>query len=639
MDINQLKRAVLIRKVEDSLLDLFSKGKINGTVHTCVGQEYSALAFAGQLESKDFIFSNHRCHGHYIAFTNDHEGLIAEILGKESGTCGGIGSSQHLHKSNFYSNGIQGGIVPVAAGMALANKIKKNNTVGTVFIGDGTLGEGVVYETMNILSKWKIPLLIVLENNGYAQTTSQEVSLAGDILARAESFDIRTFHSQTWNTDQIFEEALHSIETVRKTGTPVFHLVDTYRLYSHSKGDDFRDKKEISSFKEKDPVFVYKEKFPGKYKEIADEIDEEIAGIIKKYELQNEMPLEKYYSPQDNGKTGASWTPLKEVDRRQVELINDFFNEYLKKDKSMLFIGEDVLMPYGGAFKVAKNLSEKYPQQIFSTPISESAITGIANGLALAGMRPYLEIMFGDFMTLCLDQIINHASKFYHMYNKQVTCPVVIRTPMGGGRGYGPTHSQSLEKYLIGIDNVTTIALNSMINPAEIYENVHKEKHPVIVIENKLDYGKKIACNHIPNYVVEKSNHTYPIVRLKPLISGPTATIVTYGGMVETVMDSVEDMFSILDVLPEIFILSKIHPLDIDDIVKSIEQTGLLITIEESSGFAGLGSEIIASIRHQDFRVIRIASLPVPIASSRKLESEIIPDKRRIIEEIARELQ
>src|SRR4029079_18410075 len=127
--------------------------------------------------------------------------------------------------------------------------------------------------------------------------------------------------------------------------------------------------------------------------------------------------------------------------KRQVELINAFFVKKMNEDKLSLFIGEDILSPYGGAFKVARNLSTLFPDRVCSTPISEAAITGISNGLALAGFKPYVEIMFGDFVTLAMDQIVNHASKFHHMYNGKATCPVVIRTPMGGKRGYGPTHS------------------------------------------------------------------------------------------------------------------------------------------------------------------------------------------------------
>src|SRR6202046_737242 len=225
-----IREALRIRKIEEKFLELFSLGKLNGTVHTCVGQELSALAFAGQLKKKDFVFSNHRCHGHYIAFTGDTRGLMAELLGKRSGICGGIGSSQHLCHNNFYSNGIQGGIVPVAAGYALGNKLKKNGAIGTVFIGDGTLGEGTLYETMNIISKWEIPLLIVCENNFYAQSTPQHVNLAGDIRARAKAFGIKTAYSNTSDVEELMQSAKDSIDYVRNECKPIFHLVDTYRL-------------------------------------------------------------------------------------------------------------------------------------------------------------------------------------------------------------------------------------------------------------------------------------------------------------------------------------------------------------------------------------------------------------------------
>ena len=245
----QIKQALLIRSVEEMFLTLFSQGKLNGTVHTCVGQEFSAIAFAGQLKKGDFIFSNHRCHGHYLAFTKDVRGLLAELLGKASGTCGGIGSSQHLCKDNFFSNGIQGGIIPVAAGYALANKLKQNGAVGIVFIGDGTLGEGALYETMNIISKWEIPLLIVCENNFYAQSTPQSVNLAGDIQARAQAFDINTYKGTTWEPELLIEKASIAIEEVRKTQQPIFFLVETFRLNAHSKGDDDRAESELTHYK------------------------------------------------------------------------------------------------------------------------------------------------------------------------------------------------------------------------------------------------------------------------------------------------------------------------------------------------------------------------------------------------------
>ena len=159
--INYYIEAYKIRHIEETLLDLFSMGKLFGTTHTCIGQEFSAIAIANALNDKDIIFSNHRCHGHYIAKTDDVEGLLAEIMGKSSGVCGGNGGSQHLCGKNFFSNGIQGGMVPVAAGMALGQKLNDKGVVTAVCIGDGTMGEGVVYESMNMVSKWSLPLLIV----------------------------------------------------------------------------------------------------------------------------------------------------------------------------------------------------------------------------------------------------------------------------------------------------------------------------------------------------------------------------------------------------------------------------------------------------------------------------------------------
>src|SRR5437879_1153856 len=181
-------RAFLIRSFEERLLELFSEGKLFGTVHTCIGQEFTGIAVAGHHQPGDLIFSNHRCHGHYLARTGNVEGLMAEIMGRATGICGGRGGSQHICSEGVFSNGVQGGAVPVAAGLALAQKLTGSHSIVVAFIGDGTLGEGAVYETLNIASKWNLPILIVLENNGYSQSTATEQTLAGDILKRAEAF-------------------------------------------------------------------------------------------------------------------------------------------------------------------------------------------------------------------------------------------------------------------------------------------------------------------------------------------------------------------------------------------------------------------------------------------------------------------
>lgn len=632
-----IKQALTIRTVEEKFLSLFSEGKLNGTVHTCVGQEFSALAFAGQLKKKDFVFSNHRCHGHYIAFTGDVKGLLAELLGKASGTCGGIGSSQHLCNNNFFSNGIQGGIVPVSAGYALGNKIKKNGAIGLVYIGDGTLGEGVLYETMNIISKWQIPLLIVCENNFYAQSTPQNVNLAGDIRARAEAFGIKTFKGHTSTPVQLMEDARTAIEYVRSETKPCFFLVETFRLNPHSKGDDDRPAEEIQSYKEKDYLTIFNKEQGEYYNNYMESISREVNEMVDHILQERELSIEEYYEPAEQVSSN-SWHPLQPISKRQVELLNQFFKENIVSNERLVFLGEDILSPYGGAFKVTKELSFLAPEKVYTTPISEAAITGISNGLALNGFKPFAEIMFGDFVTLAFDQIVNHASKFHHMFNKKATCPVVIRTPMGGRRGYGPTHSQTLDKFLIGIDNIKTVAVNTFFNPAVLYNTIIKEEHPVIVIENKTDYGKKILHHQSPNYVYEINEDDYPVVQVRPAVSKPDITIVAYGGMADIVNGLLTSIFLETDLKPELVVPSLISALPVDVIVQSVTRTSNLLVIEEGSAYGGVGAELIAQVTEKmEDRLVkarRIAAHPVPIPSVKSLEHTVLPDKERILKEI-----
>ena len=193
-----LKKAVLIRRFEERLLSLFSEGKLNGTLHTCIGQEWSGIAVCEALLPRDTIFSNHRGHGHYLSRTGDVSGLLAEVMGRATGVSGGVGGTQHLFGEGFYSSGVQGGLTPVAVGSGLAHKLQGRANISVAFIGDGTLGQGVFYESLNIASKWEAPVVFVVENNGYAQSTPSSQTIAGSVEGRAAAFDIRSWHGSTW---------------------------------------------------------------------------------------------------------------------------------------------------------------------------------------------------------------------------------------------------------------------------------------------------------------------------------------------------------------------------------------------------------------------------------------------------------
>ena len=251
------ERMYFIRRFEESLLDLFSQGKLVGTTHTYIGQEANGAGVIDHLDrERDVVFSNHRCHGHYLAFTDDAFGLLCEVMGKAPGVCGGKGGSQHLCNGNFYSNGVLGSIVPVATGIALAEKKKGTGAVSTVFLGDGTLGEGVTYESLNMASLWKLPVFFVVENNHYAQSTPVELELAGSISARAAAFGIETDELETTDVEEIHAAAGRAVARVRETGEPYFLVLDTYRFSPHSKGDDTRAPAEIEKRRERDPLIV-----------------------------------------------------------------------------------------------------------------------------------------------------------------------------------------------------------------------------------------------------------------------------------------------------------------------------------------------------------------------------------------------
>jgi acetoin:2,6-dichlorophenolindophenol oxidoreductase subunit alpha len=251
------ERMYFIRRFEETLLDLFSQGKLVGTTHTYIGQEANGVGVIDHLDPEvDVVFSNHRCHGHYLAFTDDAFGLLSEVMGRATGVCGGKGGSQHLCRGNFYSNGVLGSIVPVATGMALAEKAKGTGAVSTVFLGDGTLGEGVTYESLNIASLWTLPVLFVVENNHYAQSTPVELELAGSIPARAEAFGVETEALDTTDVEVVHEAAGRAVARIRQTGAPFFLVLDTYRFSPHSKGDDNRDPAEIEERRTRDPLLV-----------------------------------------------------------------------------------------------------------------------------------------------------------------------------------------------------------------------------------------------------------------------------------------------------------------------------------------------------------------------------------------------
>jgi 2-oxoisovalerate dehydrogenase E1 component len=632
-------QAILIRSVEERLLQLFSEGKLFGTVHTCIGQEWTGVAVGEHLRDRDWVVSNHRCHGHFIARTNDVEGLLAEVMGKETGVCGGRGGSQHLYSHGFLSNGVQGGILPVAAGLALAQKMAGEGALTVVFMGDGTLGEGAVYETFNIVSKWNLPLLIVLENNLYSQSTRQAQTLAGDICARAAAFGISTKHSGTDDPEQLLEDVGEAIEDVRRHGRPTFIRIDTYRLMAHSKGDDDRNPQEIAEYRARDPITKYFRSHPESAAVAAQTAQARIDAAVALAD-KAAFPVVAMRAPAPaTGSRPVNWsaTSINHPDRN-VALIRNSLQRALENDPRVILIGEDIESPYGGAFKATRGLSADFPGRVSNMPISESLIVGLGNGLALGGRLPVCEIMFGDFLTLCADQLINHASKFRYMYNDQTQVPLIVRTPMGGRRGYGPTHSQSIEKHFLGLPDTKVLAVHHRHDAGEIYDRLFAIiDQPTLVIENKVLYGQRVTDEMPVGFFLERSDEDFPTTRIRP-DARADVTIVCYGEMLREVENAVVKLFDDHEIVCEVICPAQLYPLNLHPISESVSRSGRVLVVEEGIGFAGFGAEVISQLieRTPGISVLarRLACPEQPIPACAQMEKEMLPKADSIIRTI-----
>jgi 2-oxoisovalerate dehydrogenase E1 component len=641
----EIKLAYYIRLVENRLIELYSQNKLNGTVHTCVGQEFSGVFINKYLNDNDYIVSNHRCHGHYISRFKDTYSLLAEIIGKTSGCSGGKGGSQHLVGKNFLSNGIQGGMLPIACGIGLNFKLNNQNNIAVAFIGDGTLGEGIVYETMNLCGIWQIPLLIVIENNSYAQSTSFNQTFSGDLQKRIEGFGLKYFKSSTFDLNLLDSAAKESIDYVRDNKCAAIVEIETYRLNSHSKGDDNRNLEEVELYKSKDLLNQLIKKNPEYFDELEVKIQQELDEIINKINLEKHIQI----SPNNEilnikKKYDNSLHLLKKESPFYNELIYEALNNCLENNDSSIIIGEDIEystsfcpLPYGGAFKVTKDLSEKFPGRVSNTPISEAAITGVGIGYSIFNKYTFVEIMFGDFITLSFDQILQHASKFNYIYNDKVNCPIIIRTPMGGKRGYGPTHSQSLEKHFLGIPNINVVALNHRLNPISIYTNIVKNYNdPFIIIENKILYTRKFESKQMAGYNYTYSNNILPTLHIKPKSKNEDIVIFCYGDTLHDIELSIKEIFIEEEIICSIFCEALISQINTDFILEHLHSESKILIIEEGNNYSAWSSELISNLIENKVKIkaLRRLSNNSIIPSDFESEINILPSVRKIKEEI-----
>jgi pyruvate/2-oxoglutarate/acetoin dehydrogenase E1 component len=331
-----------------------------------------------------------------------------------------------------------------------------------------------------------------------------------------------------------------------------------------------------------------------------------------------------------------------------LDSLNSALRLALTLDERVYLLGEDILDPYGGAFKVTRGLSTEFPDRVLTTPISEAGIVGVASGMALRGLRPVVEIMFGDFLTLIADQVINHAAKFRWMYNDQVRTPLVIRAPMGGRRGYGPTHSQTLEKLFLGVPGLRVLAPSAIGNPGDLLAcAILIGDDPTLFVENKLLYllpvqNKTDLVDFELDTVLQDGREveekgtaeTYLLtVRGAP---PPVLTLAAYGYMAEIARQAMLKLAYKYEVFTELVVPTQLAPFEIGPVLASVRRTGRLLTIEEGNLSMGWGSEIVTRTIEASGASLqaarRLAALDLPVPASGPLESAVLPSMENLIE-------
>src|SRR5215472_12283655 len=375
--------AHLIRLTEQLLLDLFSKGLLSGTTHTCLGQELCQMSVVRALDDPDdVVLSNHRNHGHFLTYSGAFDALVCEIMGRDTGICGGVGGSQHIAFRHFHSNGVQAGMTAIGVGLALARRIRRSKAIVTCMVGDGTLGEGLLYESLNLASIWHVPMLFVVEHNGIAQTTPTAETIGGSIAERGDAFGLRT-----WELDDSRPDFLASAETVvrevRERRVPGYLVIRTARLGPHSKGDDLRDAAELEAIRCRDPLARLGTTIHESRRAEIEARNQAFVTAMHARALEMPEPTSETRR-RHIFRTRAAAPAARRVAAVPAKNVRASLNaslrQLLETRPDVLLLGEDLHDPYGGAFKVTAGLSSDFHGRVISTPISEAGVVGAAIG-------------------------------------------------------------------------------------------------------------------------------------------------------------------------------------------------------------------------------------------------------------------
>ena len=639
-----LRRMLLIRAFEEHLSDAFADGSLpTEAIHLSIGQEATAVGACFALRGDDVIVTTHRGHGHVLAKGADPGRMLAELYGKATGLCGGKGGSMHVTDAAtgvLGANGIVGASALIATGAALASRLAGDDRVSVAFLGDGATNQGMFHEAVNFAAVFDLPVVFVIENNQYGEFTRIDRHCRVARLAdRATAYGISDATVDGNDADAVLAAMRTAVQHARSGLGPTLVECLTYRWHGHMEGEQarYRSDEEVARWQALDPIVRLRERLllegvlPGD--EVAVMALEAEAAVADAAAKARTAPLPPaatlatdVFAPELRVLYTAAPAPPATREVTCAEALREALAEEMRRDPRVFLLGEDVSQ--GGYFAVTTGLVEEFPTRVLDTPISEYAIVGAAVGAAMCGMRPVAVILFSDFITCCMDPLVNQAAKLRYMSGGQYTLPLVVRTPGGAGLGMAAQHSQSLEALLTGIPGLIIIAPATPRDAKGLLKAAIRSSNPVVFFENKLGY---LSTGAVP-----EGDCIVPIGVADVKRAGRDATVVAIGGMVAAALAAAE-VLAAEGVEVEVVDPRTLVPLDAAAIVRSVARTGRLVTVEEGHLTHGFGAEVIARVVEalppSAFKAPprRVAARDVPIPYARNLERAVIPDEARIV--------
>lgn len=636
--LKQLFEAILKpRMIEEKMLILLRQNKISKWF-SGIGQEAIAVGITEALEEDEYILPMHRNLGVFTSRNMPFDRLFAQWQGTMMGYTKGRDRSFHFGTNEHHIVGMISHLGPqngVADGIALASKLKKEKKVTVVFNGDGGTSEGDFHEAINVAAVWDLPVIFVVENNGYGLSTpSQEQFRCKAFIDKAIGYGIEGVQVDGNNILEVYHTVKGLAESLRKNPRPILLECITFRMRGHEEasGTKYVPKELMETWAKKDPVENYEQYLlkegviDAKYTEaLRKKIKKEIeAGLATAFEETHpEASTETEFADMHAPFVQEVVSPSKDTltEKRFIDAISDGLRQSMERYDNLVLMGQDIA-EYGGVFKITDGFVEKFGKpRVRNTPICESAIVGAGLGLSIKGMKAMVEMQFADFVTEGFNQIVNNLAKAHWRWGQQAD--VVVRMPTGAGTAAGPFHSQSNEAWFFHTPGLKIVYPSNPYDAKGLLCAAIEDPNPYLYFEHKLLY--RSIKDSIPD-----EYYTIEIGKANLVSEGNDLSIITYGMGVHWAKE-------ILDTMPEVkadvLDLRTLLPWDKDAVEHTVKKTNRVLILHEDTLTGGIGGEIAAWISehcfaHLDAPVMRVASLDTAIPFAPTLEQNFLPKGR-----------